>query len=163
MRKAIYPGSFDPLTLGHVDLVRRGAAVFDELIVAVARNVGKDPIFTAEERVDAIRQEVEDLPNVSVDQFQGMTVEFARKNGCSVILRGLRTMADFEYESQLAFTNRALAPGLDTVLMMASQQYAFMSSRWIKEAAICGGDVAPFVPARIVAELKKRLCGRQPV
>jgi len=163
MSKAIYPGSFDPLTLGHVDLIRRGAAVFDELVVAVARNVGKNPIFTAEERVEAIRQEVGDLPNVSVDQFPGMTVEFARQNGCSVILRGLRTMADFEYEAQLAFTNRALAPKIETVLMMASQQYAFMSSRWIKEAAACGGDVTPFVPARVVEELKKRLCGRQPV
>jgi pantetheine-phosphate adenylyltransferase len=161
MTRAVYPGSFDPLTLGHLDLIRRGAAVFDELVVAVARNVGKQPIFAAEERVDCIREVTGNLRNVRVEQFDGMTVDFARQQGCSVILRGLRTMADFEYESQLAFTNRMLAPEIDTVLMMTSHEYAFISSRWIKEAAICGSDVGAFVPPHVAELLKKRLRGQR--
>lgn len=161
MSQAIYPGSFDPVTLGHMDLIRRGARLFDSLIVAVARNTGKAPIFSLEERVKMVRQLTRDLANVEVVQFDGMTVDFARKKGCSVILRGIRTMADFEYESQLAFTNRALAPEIETVLMVSSQEYAFISSRWIKEAAIFGGNLSAFVPELVEKMLQKNFAKRR--
>ncbi|MBI2190960.1 MAG: pantetheine-phosphate adenylyltransferase [Planctomycetes bacterium] len=161
MSHAIYPGSFDPLTRGHLDLIHRGARVFARLIVAVARNTGKAPIFTPVERVAMVRELTRGLPNVEVVQFDGMTVDFARRHGCTVILRGIRTMADFEYESQLAFTNRALSPEMETVLMLSSQEYAFISSRWIKEATIFGGDLKAFVPPPVEKALRKKLGKRR--
>ena len=157
MRRAIYPGSFDPVTLGHLDLIERGRAVFDELVVAVAVNTGKEPIFAPEERVEILGQLTGHLPNVTVTKFEGMTVDFAKEQGCGVILRGLRSMADFDYESQLAFTNRTLAPDLETVLMMANQQYAFVNSKWIKEAASFGAEVGAFVPPVVAEMLRERL------
>ncbi|MDA0836151.1 MAG: pantetheine-phosphate adenylyltransferase [Planctomycetota bacterium] len=156
MNKALYPGSFDPITYGHLDLIRRGAKTFDQLVVAVARNTGKKSIFSPDERVEIIVSLTQEFSNVEVTQFEGMTVEFARRNGCGVILRGLRTMADFEYESQLAFINRTLAPDVETVLMMSSQEYTFVSSKWIKEAVIFGADVSRFVPDSVAKQLKKR-------
>jgi pantetheine-phosphate adenylyltransferase len=157
MKRAIYPGSFDPLTYGHLDLIRRTSRIFDRLTVAIARNPGKSPLFSPEERVDMIQELIRDLPNVDVVQFDGMTVEFARQKGCTVIVRGVRSMADFEYESQLAFTNKALAPEIETLLMISSHEYALVSSRWIKEAALFGGNVSSFVPHVIAQRLRDKL------
>tara|TARA_B100001013_G_scaffold319918_1_gene229064 strand:+ start:712 stop:1200 length:489 start_codon:yes stop_codon:yes gene_type:complete len=161
MSHAIYPGSFDPPTRGHIDLIERGARVFDKLTVAVAHNTDKEPIFSSDERIEIVKELTSELPNVEVVSFKGMTVEFAKNIGCSVMLRGIRTMADFEYESQLAYTNQALAPELETVFMPSQQDLAFISSRWIKEAAFFGADLSPFVPESVEKMLKERLGQRE--
>jgi pantetheine-phosphate adenylyltransferase len=156
-RIAVYPGTFDPPTNGHLDLIERGARIFEELIVAVAVNPRKTPIFTPEERVDIFRRHTKGLDNVSVDSFRGMTVDYVREKGASFLLRGLRTVSDFEYEFQMALTNRAFEPGVDTVFVMPSQEYAYLSSTLIKESVALGGRVGAFVPADVEEELRKRL------
>lgn len=157
MRKAIYPGTFDPVTNGHLDLIERGAALFDELIVAVANNLEKTPLFTVEERMGMIEGLVGDFPNVTVDSFRGLAVDYVRKRGYAVILRGLRTISDFEYEYQMALTNRSFANDVETVFVMPSQKYAFISSRLIKEAVALGGRVQEFVPKSVETQLRAKL------
>lgn len=155
--RAVYPGTFDPVTYGHLDLIRRGAALFDLLIVAVGVNAAKRPVFDADERAAMIAAEIRDLPNVKVATFHGLVVDFARTNGLNLILRGLRTVSDFEAEFQMALTNRAYAPDLETVFVMPGEKWSFISSRLIKEVVEVGGDVERFVPRPVAAALRARL------
>ena len=157
MPKVVYPGSFDPISYGHIDLVERGLKVFSEVIVAVARNEGKGPLFTMEERTAMAREVFKDMPNVRVESYDGMTVDYVRSVGASMILRGIRTVSDFEYEFQMALTNRYFADDIEMVFMMTSSQYAFLSSHFIKEAASLGADVSGFVPPCAEAKLKEKL------
>jgi pantetheine-phosphate adenylyltransferase len=153
---AVYPGVFDPVTLGHLDIIRRGTTLFDRLIVAVASNPDKQPLFTTEERTVLLRDAVADLKNVAVDSYEGLTVEFVRRHGASVILRGLRQHSDFEYEYQLALTNRTIAE-VETVFVMADERVAYISSRLVREVASLGGDVSALVPPTVLAALTHRL------
>ena len=155
--RAVYPGSFDPVTYGHLDLIRRGAALFDLLVVAVGVNAAKHPTFDANERLQMIMAEVGDLPNVRVATFHGLVVDFARQNGLNLILRGLRTVSDFESEFQMALTNRSFAPELETVFVMPGEKWSYTSSRLIKEVVEVGGDVERFVPRPVAAALRARL------
>jgi len=155
-KRAVYPGTFDPVTLGHLDLIRRGCDLFGRLAVAVAENASKDPLFTVGERVEMLRAETRGLP-VEVDSFGGLVVEYCRRRGYGVILRGLRTVSDFEYEFQMALTNRALASDVETVFMMANEKYAYLSSRLIKEVLGSGGDVGGFLTPAVTKALRGRL------
>ncbi len=160
MTKAIYPGTFDPPTYGHLDLIERGSRVFDELIVAIGENPFKTPLFTVEERKQMILEHTKHLKNVKVDSFKGMLVDYLKKQRTNIILRGIRTVSDFEEEFQRALTNRVLKSDLETVFIMTSEQYSFLNSRLIKEAVSLGGDVSKFVPPEVekqlIAKLKKR-------
>lgn len=155
MSIAIFPGSFDPITNGHVDLVERGLKMFDKVIVAVLVNPNKKPLFSDDERLALIR-EVLPSPRVEVAYFQGLLVDFARDQGAAVILRGLRAVSDFEYELQMAMMNRELAPDLETVFLMPKAVYSYLSSRLVKEVASLGGDVSQFVPPTIETALKQK-------
>ncbi|MBM3252585.1 MAG: pantetheine-phosphate adenylyltransferase [Candidatus Omnitrophica bacterium] len=156
-KTAIYPGSFDPITYGHIELIKRALGIFEDVIVAVANNVEKNPIFSVKERLEMIKDAVKDLDNVSVESFDGLVVDFARKKKVSVIIRGLRMISDFEYEFQMALTNRRLASDVETIFLMPSEQYSFLSSRLLKEAAHLGADLSSFVPAEVEKALKKKL------
>jgi pantetheine-phosphate adenylyltransferase len=153
--KAIYAGTFDPMTLGHLDVVERAAKIFDELVVAVAAVTGKDTQFTQAERVELVNASVADLSNVTVEPFGGLLVEYARSLGAGVIIRGLRAFSDFEYEFQMALTNRRLAPDLETLFLMPKQDYSYLNSTNIRQVASLGGDVSEFVPAVVADALKK--------
>ena len=153
--RAIFPGSFDPITNGHLDVVRRGIRLFDELIIAVGRSPIKNQLFTPEERVEMIRELITDMPRVIVESFEGLTVEYAAKREADVILRGLRSLTDVQYEFQLAMTNRAVA-GIETIFIMTSEQYGFTSSTLIREVASLCGDLSNLIPANV----HKRLEGR---
>jgi pantetheine-phosphate adenylyltransferase len=153
---AIYPGSFDPLTYGHIDIVERGLEIFDKVIVAIANNTGKRSLFTIEERVTLVKEVFKDTPNVIADSFKGLLVEYVAKTNAKVILRGLRATSDFEYEFHMASMNRSLSPLLDTLFMMTSKDYFFVSSRTIKEVASLGGAVEGLVPNLVAQELKKK-------
>jgi len=155
-RVAVYPGVFDPVTLGHMDIIRRGAALFDRLIVAVADNPAKQSLFTTGERLAMVREAVGDLKGVAVDSYKGLTVEYVRRHGASVILRGLRQHSDFEYEYQLALTNRTIS-GVETVFVMADERVAYISSHLVREVAALGGDVSPLVPKGVMKALKAKL------
>ena len=154
--RAIFPGSFDPITNGHLDVIKRGTKLFDELIVAVGRSPIKRPLFTPKERVEMIEELVCDMPRVRVESFNGLTVEYAAQKKADVILRGLRSLTDVQYEFQLAMTNRAVA-GIETVFIMTSEQYGFTSSTMIREVAGLGGDVSNLIPSTVYARLQKRL------
>src|ERR1700719_681841 len=154
-RTAVYPGTFDPITNGHQDLVRRAASIFDRLVVAIAANPNKAPMFTLEQRVDMARRVLADVPNVEVMGYVGLTVDFARQNGLSVIVRGLRAVSDFEFEFQLANMSRHLAREIETVFLTPKEQFTFISSTLVREIAVLGGDVHEFVDPIVVAELKK--------
>lgn len=156
MTLAIYPGSFDPLTHGHLNLIHRGRKLFDHLVVAVARNVRKQAMFSVEDRLAMIRESVKDDPGVEVTSFEGLLVEYAKKRGTQVILRGLRAMSDFEFEFQLAHMNRRLAPGPETVFMMTGEEHFYVSSGLVREIAQFGGSVNGLVPAHIEARLKEK-------
>lgn len=155
MRKAIYPGTFDPITNGHQDLVRRAATLFDHVLVAIAANPSKTPAFPLETRVSLARQVLDDLPNVEVLGYSELTMEFARKHGVAVIVRGLRAVSDFEFEFQLANMNRHLDRRIETVFMTPQEQFTFISSSLVREIAVLGGDVHEFVHPIVEAELKK--------
>ncbi len=156
-RKIVYPGTFDPVTRGHEDLVRRAARIFDEVVVAVAANASKRPFFSLEERVMMARESLTDLPGVRVVGFDGLLVDFVRQEGTHLVLRGLRAVSDFEYEFQLAGMNRSLYPDLETVFMTPGEQYMFLSASMVREIARLGGDVRPFVPPRIAERLAAKL------
>jgi len=146
VKKAIYPGSFDPVTLGHLDIIRRSASLVDHLIVGVLNNSTKTPLFSVEERVNMLREVTKDLPNVEVLSFSGLLVDFAAEHNVSVIIRGLRAVTDFEYELAMSQTNRVAAPGIDTVFLTTSLKYAYLSSSIVKD----GGDIKKFVPEEII-------------
>ena len=147
MTAAIYPGSFDPVTLGHFDVIRRASKMFDRLIVSVLDNKAKNALFSVEERVSILKEVVKDLPNVEVDSFSGLLVDYARQKNIHISVRGLRAITDFEYELQIAQTNRLLSKGmLDTVFLTTSLEYAYLSSSGVKEIAAFGGDISPCVP-----------------
>jgi pantetheine-phosphate adenylyltransferase len=154
--RAIFPGSFDPITNGHLDVINRGIKLFDELIVAVGRSPIKNPLFTPEERVEMIAELIADIPGVSVESFDGLTVEYAAKKKADAILRGLRSLTDVQHEFQLAMTNRAVT-GIETVFIMTSEQYGFTSSTLIREIASLGGNLSNLIPKNVHNRLKKRL------
>lgn len=156
-RKIVYPGTFDPVTRGHEDLVRRAARIFDEVVVAVAANASKRPFFSLEERVMMARESLTDLPGVRVVGFDGLLVDFVRQEGTHLVLRGLRAVSDFEYEFQLAGMNRSLYPDLETVFMTPGEQYMFLSASMVREIARLGGDVRPFVAPLIAERLAAKL------
>lgn len=157
MKIAVYPGTFDPITNGHTDLVQRAARLFGRVIVAVAANTGKTSAFSLERRVALAQEVLADLPNVEVCSFDTLLVDFLHQRGADVILRGLRAVSDFEYEFQLASMNRQLAPDIETVFLTPAEQYAFVSSSLVREIADLGGDVSHFVHALIVAALRERV------
>lgn len=149
MKRAIYPGSFDPLTLGHLDIIERSSRLVDELIVAVLINSAKNSLFSINERVSMIKEAICDIPNVSVESFDGLTVDFAREREANMIVRGLRAVTDFEYELQIAQTNHIMNSEVDTIFLTTSLKYSYLSSTIVKEVASYGGDISRFVPAFI--------------
>ena len=155
--QALYPGSFDPLTLGHLDVIERGSNLFNQLVVAVLRNPSKNPCFSVEERLEQIRRATCHLPNVQVAAFDGLTVDFAQACGAGVILRGLRALSDFEYELQIAHTNKSLAADIETVFLATATQHSFLSSSVVKEVARFGGDVRHMVPTGVADDLIRLL------
>ena len=157
MKKAIYPGTFDPVTFGHIDLIKRALEIFDHLVVAVASSSLKKPLFSKKERIEMLKKATKDLKQVVIDDFNGLVTDYAKKKGINVILRGIRAFSDFEYEFQMALTNRKLMPDIETMFLMPSQEYSYFSSKLIKEAASLGGDITSFVPDFVAEELKKRL------
>jgi pantetheine-phosphate adenylyltransferase len=155
-RVAIYPGSFDPLTSGHVDIIERGARIFDQIIVAILVNVEKAPLFSEKERVEIIADVFKNAGNVRVETFDGLLVDYAQRKKASVLVRGLRAVSDFEYEFQMALMNRHLAPGLETVFMMPAEQYTYISSRLIKEVFMLGGEITGLVPPIVEERLRAK-------
>jgi pantetheine-phosphate adenylyltransferase len=153
---AIYPGSFDPLTNGHVDIITRGARLFERIVVGILVNVEKSPLFTVPERIDLAREVFAGFPNVEIDTFGGLLVDYARVKRASVVVRGLRAVSDFEYEMQMALMNRRLNPDLETVFMMPAEEYSYVSSRLVKEVFALGGNISGLVPAAVEARLQSR-------
>jgi pantetheine-phosphate adenylyltransferase len=155
--KALYPGTFDPPTNGHVDLIMRGARLFDHLVVAILNNPEKDPLFSVEERVEMLKEVTASLDNVSIATFGGLMVDFARQQGASAVLRGIRAISDYEYEFQMALMNRRLAPEIETVFLQPAGRYSFVSSRMLKEVASFGGDITGLVPPNVFERIRGRL------
>jgi pantetheine-phosphate adenylyltransferase len=163
-RIGLYPGTFDPVTNGHLDVIARAARLLDKLVVGVAINTGKGPLFTLEERVDQVQAEIEEIATrngmvIEVQPFQGLLIHFAREIGASMIVRGLRAVSDFDYEFQMAGMNYRMAPDIETVFLMASERHQFIASRLVKEVAMLGGDITSFVPARIFERVMQRVRG----
>ena len=156
--RAIFPGSFDPITNGHMDVVERGLILFDELIIAVGKSPLKNPLFSPDERVKMIAEIIKDRPRLSVEAFDGLTVEYAKLREADVILRGLRSLTDMNYELQMAMTNRAVA-GVETVFIMTSEKFGFTSSTMIRQVATLGGDISALVPTNVYDRLKKKISG----
>ena len=157
MKRAVYTGSFDPITNGHMDIIRRASEIFDVLIVSILNNKEKTPLFSVEERVKILEEATKDLPNVQIDSFSGLLVDYAREKDLHVIVRGLRAITDFEYELQMAQTNRVLAPDIDTVFLTTSLEYAYLSSTIMKEVAGYDGDLSKFAPPEITEAVKKKM------
>ena len=163
MKHAIYPGSFDPVTFGHIDIIKRAAEMFDELTVCVLDNKAKTPLFSVDERVKMLRQVSENIPNVRVDSYYGLTLDYARSIDCHILVRGLRAVTDFEYELQIAHANRTVSGGfLDTIFITSSMEYAYLSSSIVKEIASFGGDIKLCVPPSIEEEVIKKMRVRYP-
>lgn len=162
MTIAICPGSFDPVTNGHLDIIQRASVIFEKLIIAVGNNPGKKPLFTVEERIEYLQKAIEEvhLTNVRVDYFTGLQVDYARAHHAKVIVKGLRALSDFEYEFQMALTNKKLAPEIETMFMMTANEYSFLSSSMVKQIVHFGGDPAELVPAVVLAPLHKKMSGR---
>ena len=156
MLKAIYPGSFDPVTLGHLDIIKRSAEMFDELIVGVLNNTAKSPLFSLEERVNMLKDVTSHFPNVEVQSFAGLLIDFVRSNDANVIVRGLRAITDFEYELQLAQMNRVIAPEIDTLFLTTNLKYAYLSSSMAKEVAMYGGDISSFLSPEIAEKVREK-------
>jgi pantetheine-phosphate adenylyltransferase len=156
MRRAIYPGSFDPVTNGHLDVIERARKLFDEVVVAVAHNDEKQPLFSLEHRLDLLRETAGKIGNVRIAEFEGLLVEFARKEEAGAVVRGLRAISDFEFEFQMALMNRKLDPVVETIFLMPKEEYTYLSSRIVKEIARLGGDVSGFVPACVAKALRSK-------
>jgi len=161
MKKAVYPGTFDPVTYGHLDVIKRGSKIFDELIVAVGHNPLKKPIFTVKERMDMLSENTREIQNTRVDCFEGMLTDYMKEMQTNIILRGIRTVSDFEYEFQRALTNRVLKTDIETVFIMTSHEYSFLNSSLIKEAVSLGGDISKFVPSDVEKLLRQNLLNYQ--
>ncbi len=159
--RAVYPGTFDPVTYGHIDLIIRARKIFDEVIVAVAHNPGKQPLFSVEERVALLKEATASMSGVSIDSFHSLAVEYIRQKQARIMVRGLRMLSDFEYEFQMALTNRKLSDDVETIFMMPSEAYAAVSARLIKEAAEFGADISKFVPPFVAEALRKKLRARK--
>lgn len=153
---AVCPGSFDPVTLGHLDIIKRGIKVFDKVYVVVLNNSSKNPLFTVEERMDLLRKVTKNFPNVVVDSFQGLLIDYAKSKNATVVLRGLRAVSDFEYEMQITSMNRKLNENIETLFMMTNNQYSFLSSSIVKEAAKYNGNISDLVPVEVESALKKK-------
>lgn len=164
MKRAVYPGSFDPVTYGHLDIIRRSAALVDELIVGVLQNNNKKPLFSSQERVKILLEATKDMSNVRVEAFTGLSIDFVRKCDAQFLVRGLRAITDFDYELQMAQTNRIMAPDIDTIFLTTSLQYAYLSSSTVKEVAYYGGDISKFVPPGVVRAILAKMHpeGEQP-
>jgi len=158
---ALYPGSFDPLTNGHVDIIQRGSGLFDRIVIAVLINLEKAPLFTVPERVEIAREAFREWPNVEVDTFDGLLVDYARRKGAGVIVRGLRAVSDFEFEMQMALMNRRLNPDVETVFMMPAEPYTYVSSRIVKEVVALGGSVHGLVPDGVELRLRDKKLARE--
>ena len=154
---ALYPGTFDPPTNGHIDLIQRGARLFDHLIVSILNNPGKDPLFSVEERAEMLREAISGMNNVSVATFDGLMVDFAHQQGAKAVLRGIRAISDYEYEFQMALMNRRLAPDIETVFLQPAGRYSFVSSRMLKQVFAFGGDVSGLVPPNVLRRLQSRI------
>jgi pantetheine-phosphate adenylyltransferase len=155
--KAIYPGTFDPITYGHIDLIKRALGIFPEVVVAVAHNPEKGPLFSVKERVGMVKEATKGLGNVAVEDFNSLVVDFAHSKKINVIIRGLRMLSDFEFEFQMALTNRRLAPNIETIFLMPSESYSYLSSRLLKETAALGADLSNFVPVFVEKKLREKL------
>ncbi len=156
MSRAIYPGSFDPVTKGHLDIIRRAARMFDSLTVSVLNNSEKSPLFSVDDRVKMLRKTCSDIPNVKIDSFSGLTADYAKKTDTDVIIRGLRAITDFEYELQMAQTNRKILPSVDTVFLTTSLEYAYLSSSIVREVASYGGDISEFVTPEVAEKVYEK-------
>ena len=156
MKTAIYPGSFDPVTLGHYDIIERSSKIFDKLIVGVLNNSAKSPLFSVEERVNMLKDVTSHFPNVEVQSFAGLLIDFVRRNDANVIVRGLRAITDFEYELQLAQMNRVIAPEIDTLFLTTNLKYAYLSSSMAKEVAMYGGDISSFLSPEIAVKVREK-------
>jgi len=156
MRRAIYPGSFDPITNGHLDVIERARKLFDEVVVAVAHNDEKQPLFSLKDRLDLLRETAGKIDNVRIAEFEGLLVEFARNEEAGIVIRGLRAISDFEFEFQMALMNRKLDFAVETIFLMPKEEYTYLSSRIVKEIARLGGDVAGFVPACVAKALSRK-------
>ena len=156
MRRAIYPGSFDPVTNGHLDVIERARKLFDEVVVAVAHNDEKQPLFSLEERLELLRETAGRIDNVRIAEFKGLLVDFAKAEKAGAVIRGLRAVSDFEFEFQMALMNRKLEAGVETIFLMPKEEYTYLSSRIVKEIARLGGDVSSFVPARVAKALSRK-------
>ena len=156
---AVYPGTFDPVTYGHIDLIRRARKIFDQVVVAVAHNPGKGPMFTVDERVKLLKRATRSIRGVVVDHFDSLAVDYVRRRGSRVMIRGLRMLSDFEYEFQMALTNRRLSDDVETIFMMPYEQYAYVSARLLKEAGAFGANLSAFVPPFVAQALRRKLRG----
>ncbi len=156
MRIAVYPGSFDPITNGHLDIVKRASKLYDKVIIGVLDNSSKKPMFSPAERKEMIDENIKDMPNVSCDVFSGLLVDFAKQNGATVIIKGLRTVADFEYEFQMALLNKALNPEYETMFMMTDSKYSYISSSMVKEVAKYNGELDGLVPHNVILKIKDK-------
>ena len=156
MRRAVYPGSFDPVTYGHIDIIKRSASLVDELVVGVLVNRAKIPLFSVQERVNMLLEVTKNIPNVRIESFSGLSVDFVKKCDAGFIVRGLRAITDFEYELQMAQTNRIMDPGIDTIFLTTNLEYAYISSSTVKEVASCGGDIHHFVPPYVAEILQEK-------
>ena len=156
-QKAVYPGSFDPVTYGHIDLIRRAQEIFPELIVAVAHNSPKKPLFTIRERISMLKKATADIPGVIIDDFDNLVVDYARKKKAHVLVRGVRMISDFEYEFQMALTNRKLSPDIETIFLMPHESYSYLSSKLLKEASSLGANLSAFIPAFVEDALRKKI------
>ncbi len=157
MKRAVYPGSFDPVTFGHLDIMKRSASLVDELVVAVLQNNKKNPLFSVEERVKILQIVTQDIPNVRIESFGGLSIDFVKRCDAQFIVRGLRAITDFEYELQMAQTNRIMAPDIDTIFLTTSLEYAYLSSSTVKEVAYYGGEISRFVPQVVVEAIERKL------
>ena len=157
--RAVYPGTFDPVTYGHIDLIKRARKIFDEVVVAVAHNPGKGPVFTIEERMALLKQATRAMSGVRIDHFDSLVVDYVKRSGCRVMIRGVRMLSDFEYEFQMALTNRKFSENVETIFMMPSESYAYVSARLIKEAGALGADLSAFVPPYVAQALRRKLRG----